>query len=131
MERLQCGHDLLHEVQVDRPATARIYISLGLAHAEVHGFVRADVEERSGILCRELCELLRDERDRACLTGREHCAVRRFRQRRILFPGQGVVQMAERLLLRHDGDVVGARVSHQGGRIGRADAAAGRRDEGI
>jgi len=41
------------------------------------------------------------------------------------------VQMAEGLLLRHDGDMIGPRVGHQSGRVRRADAAAGRRDQRI
>ena len=49
----------------------------------------------------------------------------------ILLPQELVVQMAEGLLLRHDGDVVEARVGDERGCVRCADAAAGRREQRV
>ena len=131
VQRLERGCDLLHEVEIDRSEAARVHVGLGLAHAEVNRLVRADVQERAGVLCRKLGELLFDEREGAGLAGREDRAVRRLGQRLDLLPQELVVQMAEGLLLGHDGDVVEARVGDERGCVRCADAAAGRREQRV
>jgi hypothetical protein len=102
------------KVEIDRREPARVDVGLGLADAEVDGLVRADVQERAGILGGKLGELLLDQRERTGLAGREHGAVRRLGERLVLLPGERVAQMPEGLLLRHDGDVVRARVGDEG-----------------
>ena len=101
------GDDLLHEVEVDGGEAARVDVGFGLAEAEVDGLVRADVQERAGVLGGELGELLLDEGERAGLAGREDGAVGGLGEGLVLLPGEDVVEMAEGLLLGDDGDVVG------------------------
>src|SRR4051812_34344772 len=66
----------------------------------------ADVHPGRRELLRDLREPLLDEGKRAGLDGREDLAVRRFGELRILLVLEHVMEMAEGLLLRHDGDVI-------------------------
>ena len=72
---------------------------MGAAHAEIEGFVGADVDEGRGKLLRDLREPILDERQRAVLAGGEHIAVRSFRQILVELVLEHMMQMAEGLLL--------------------------------
>ena len=62
-----CVVNLLEEVDIDRPVALLLHRVLGAAHAEIEGFVGADVDERRGKLLRDLREPILDERQRAGL----------------------------------------------------------------
>ena len=113
MERPQGGIDLLHEVEIDLPEAVCIDGSLGLAEAEVVGFVGSDVEEGRGVQVGQLGELVLDDLERAGLAGREHGAMGGFGLPLVLLPDQRVAKVPEGFLLRNDRDVVLLRVGHQ------------------
>ena len=129
MSGASCVVNLLEEVDIHRPVAFLLNRFVGAACTEIEGFVGADVDEGRGKLLRDLREPILDERECAVLAGREHMAVRSLRQILVELVFEHVVQMAEGLLLGHDGDVILARVGHQLRGLGRRERAAGRRGQ--
>ncbi len=122
---LQGFVDLLEVVEVDGAEALRVYGGFGLAVAEVNGFVGADVEEGAGVVGGQLGKHLVDELEGAGLGGGEHGAVGGFGDGAVLLPVEIVVEVAERLLVGDDGDVVTGGIGGELAGFGRGDTAAG------
>ena len=113
VERGEFVVNLLEEVHIHRSITILLDGFAGAASAEIEGFIGADVDEWRGKLLRDLGEPILDERERAVLARGEHMAVRSFCQILIELVFEHVMQMAEGLLLRHNGDVILAGVGYK------------------
>ena len=121
--RVQRGRDPRQEVQVHRPQAQRIHERLGAAPPQLERLIGADVDERPGEQGIDGGEPAGDQRQGARVSRRQHVAVRRLAQLRVPLVLQHMVQVPERFLLRHDGDVVLGRVRDQrAGVVGRERA---------
>ncbi len=87
------------------------------------------MDEGRGKLLRNLREPILDKRQRAALAGREHVAVRSLSLVLVELELEHVMQMAEGLLLRHDGDVILAGVGDEFRNLRRRQRAARRRGQ--
>ena len=121
--------NLGQKINVDLVEAALRDEVLRLPSAELVGFIRADVYPGRGELLADLVEPLLDERERTGLDRREHLAMRRLGERRVLLVLEDVVEMAEGFLLRHDGDVILRSVVDKGCDIRRRHGAPGWRDQ--
>ena len=113
IERRERIVNLLEEIDIDGTVALLFDRLLGAAHAKIEGFVGADMDERRGKFLSDLREPVFDERQSAGLTGREYVAVRSFSEVLVKLPFEYMVQMAEGLLLRNDGDVILAGVGDE------------------
>ena len=125
------GINLLQKVEVDGAEAARVYVGFGLAEAEIHGFVGADVEEGAGVVGGEFGENLLDVEQRAGLAGGEDGAVGGFGEGAVLLPEKVVVEVAEGFLVGQDDDMVAGGVGGNLAGLSRRYAAAGRRGERV
>jgi len=122
--------NLAEEVEIDLSEALLLDAIVSPAPAQLKGFVGADVDPGAGKDFCEFGEPGSDERLRGWIVRGEHCAMRRFAQCGVLLELENLVQMAEGLLLRNDGDVVFCRVGDQFAPLGGCHGSAGKGREG-
>src|SRR5581483_2246413 len=127
IERRQLVMNLFEKGHVDRTVSLLLHLVARSSCAQVPGFIRTDVNEWRWKLLRDLCEPILDQRQRTGLSWRKHVTAWSLRHVLIELVLQHMMQMAEGLLLRHDGDVILMGISDQLRRLSRRESTAWRR----
>ena len=129
MQRGQFIVNPLEKLDVDRSIALGQNLRPGASHAQIEGFVRANMQKRRRKLLGNLRKPVLDERQRPRLPRSQHMTVGRLGRILVQIVLQHLVKMPKRLLLGHNRDVIPARIRHQLRRFGRRERAARRRGQ--
>ena len=122
--------NLLEEIDIDGTVALLLHLRHGCGPAPSSKVSSAPMwMNGDGNSCGDLREPILDQWQRTGLARRQHMPVRRLGVVGIEIVFEHMVQMAKGLLLRHDGDVILARIGHEFRRFSRRERTSRRRGQ--